>query len=98
MTRRTSASGIQSVSPIIPTEVTGCGVQKSVAASKVAGEDGGVSNEILVEEVDYDVEDIQPRRVVPTPATPTQSDMYEHQNDYIPYRVWCKHCVEGYGR
>ena len=36
---------------------------------------------------------------LPTPAMPTQSDYESHREcGHIPYRAWCKHCVEGRGR
>ena len=41
---------------------------------------------------------IEPRRVAPTPDTPTASQRAEHETTHIPYRSWCDHCVEAFGR
>ena len=43
-------------------------------------------------------EDIQPRRVMPTPVLPSQAEIDEHNIDHIPYRVWCDSCVCGRGQ
>ena len=45
-----------------------------------------------------DSEAAPPRRVLPDPGQPTESEMEEHRIDHIPYRCWCPECVEGFGR
>ena len=35
---------------------------------------------------------------LPTPNMPTLSQVLEHNVTHCPYRVWCRHCVEGRGR
>ena len=40
----------------------------------------------------------EPKRSLPTPDMPSQSDIDRHREDHIPYQSWCDHCVEGRGR
>ena len=35
---------------------------------------------------------------MPTPILPSQDEIDAHEIDHIPYRPWCRHCVEGFGR
>ena len=35
---------------------------------------------------------------LPTPDTPTLSDVLAHRATHYPYRPWCPNCVEGRGR
>ena len=43
-------------------------------------------------------EDTDPIRVLPTPYTPTQQEVDEHNIDHIPPRSWCPHCANGFAR
>ena len=43
-------------------------------------------------------EDVEPMKVMPTPYVPTQSEIDDHCIDHLPYRTWCRECVEGFGR
>ena len=45
-----------------------------------------------------DEDDVAPRRVLVSPQQPTQSEIDEHMIDHIPFRSWCKCCLEGSGR
>ena len=38
------------------------------------------------------------KRILPTPARPTPSEIQQHREDHIPYQSWCDQCVEGRGR
>ena len=62
---------------------------------KPGGDDVRDSAEV---EVQAEEEETEPRQSPPSPQMPTQSEIHEHNIDHIPYRHWCKHCVEGYGR
>ena len=46
-------------------------------------------------EVEEEAEVIKP---LPTPETPTRSDVLSHRVTHDPYRPWCEDCVEGRGR
>lgn len=62
-------------------------------------EESGVANQGESEEViESREEEAQPARVPTTPYTPTQDEVDEHSIDHIPYRCWCKHCLDGFGR
>ena len=45
-----------------------------------------------------DVEEATVARPLPTPDTPTRSEVLDHCVTHTPYRSWCKHCREGRGR
>ena len=38
------------------------------------------------------------RRALPDPGQPTQKQIDEHNLDHMPYRSWCRECVQGRGR
>ena len=42
-----------------------------------------------------DEQDCGPKRTVPDPGAPTQSEIDEHNIDHLPYRSWCECCVKG---
>ena len=44
------------------------------------------------------LEDAEPRRIAPTPDTPTASQRAEHETTHVPYRSWCDHRAEAFGR
>ena len=51
-----------------------------------------------VEEVEADEgeeEGAVPRRVLPDPGQPTQSQLEDHRIDHYPFRSWCPGCVAG---
>ena len=46
-----------------------------------------------------EVEEAQPNKRITAPDTPTKEEVEAHRaNGHIPYRSWCPHCVEGFGR
>ena len=61
--------------------------------SRVAGpvenpiaESGGTEDEF---------EETVARRRIGNPQLPSPEEVEEHRIDHLPYRVWCRHCVEG---
>ena len=66
---------------LVPVEASGDDVVES------AGEKG--------EEHSVDLEDVAPKRLLPSPYQPTQSEIEEHMVDHIPFRAWCKCCLDG---
>ena len=69
----------------------GCG-EKTVAVMPNEEEaDEAIDEEIIAE-------DVEPRRVMPTPVLPSQADIDEHMVDHNPYRAWCDSCVAGQGQ
>ena len=43
-------------------------------------------------------EEVEPANIVPNPYVPTQSEIDDHCVDHLPYRSWCKFCIEAFGR
>ena len=37
----------------------------------------------------------EPWKVAPSPQEHTPADVEEHRVTHIPYRSWCRECVEG---
>ena len=80
------------------------------ASAAAAAEDGGIETrdgdilpvdegqEQLAEGQDLEIEDVEPIRVLPTPATPSPSEVEKHRVDHWPPRSWCDECAEGFGR
>ena len=61
--------------------------------------DGRGANEEDRQTDDEKEEEAQPNKRILAPDMPTKAEVIEHKaNDHIPYRSWCKHCVEGFGR
>ena len=57
----------------------------------------GSDDEIVGEEAldhEEDAEDCAPRTVAVDPGLPTEKELEEHKADHLPYRSWCKECVE----
>ena len=42
--------------------------------------------------------EVEPLRTMQTPETPTQDEIDQHQIDHVPFRPWCRYCLEGFGR
>ena len=81
----------------------GCGPTGGAVDLRTGGTDIGRSAEVNVGEEDEIIEaeieePAEPTRAFPTPEMPSRSDVDKHREDYIPYRSWCDHCVEGRGR
>ena len=58
-------------------------------AEEAAGDVGGAEPE------ECEAEEAVPRRVLPDPGQPTQSQLEDHRVDHYPYRSWCPECVAG---
>ena len=43
-------------------------------------------------------DDVEPLNKAANPRLPSAADVEEHNRTHIPYRSWCKWCVEGRGR
>ncbi len=43
-------------------------------------------------------DDVEPTNKAENPRLPSPADVAEHNRTHIPYRSWCKWCVEGRGR
>ena len=67
----------------------------------VHGEQDGHAQDVVTQRVgEHTVvdEDVVPRRTLNTPYQPSQSEIDDHMVDHIPYRHWCRCCLEGFGR
>ena len=56
---------------------------------------GDVDDDEVIESQEQDTEPVQ---ILPTPELPSESEIAEHRVDHIPFRSWCKECLEGWGR
>ena len=57
----------------------------------------GSDDEIVGEEAldhEEDAEDCAPRTVALDPGLPTEKELDGHKADHLPYRSWCRECVE----
>ena len=61
---------------------------RCVPCAPVEGD--GEENEIVSEETE-----VEPLRVAPSPQRPSATDVEEHRVTHIPFRSWCRECVEG---
>jgi hypothetical protein len=61
-------------------------------------EDGEEDEEEIEIEHEEDEEDAQPLRIARDPKLPSQDDIECHRCSHIPFRDWCRHCVQGRGR
>ena len=43
-------------------------------------------------------EEVEERRVLPTPILPSQTEVDHHWLDHLPFRSWCNICIQGRGR
>ncbi len=37
-------------------------------------------------------------KLLPDPCQPTQQEIRDRELSYLPYRLWCRHCVLGRGK
>ena len=44
------------------------------------------------------MEEVEPRRHLPTPTLPSESAVARHRENHLPYQSWCDQCVEGRGQ
>ena len=64
----------------------------SASADQVCGI-GIEEGEVIESEQEHEI-----AKTHPSPDLPTQSEIDDHNIDHIPYRSWCRACVEGRGR
>ena len=57
--------------------------------------ENGHDDELEVPQDEEEADAVQP---LPTPNTPTRSEVLDHRVCHVPFRAWCKHCVEGRGQ
>ena len=77
--------------------VARCGpAEVSVASVGVMGESVEENGHDKLEA--QDEEEAMVATPLPTPDTPTRSEVLDHCVTHTPYRSWCKHCIEGRGR
>ena len=83
------ASSVRPPIPATSSQVEGNGSGEAV--EKEAMGTGG--DEDIVEE-----QDVEPRRIVPSPIRLSASQVAAHRVTHHPYRSWCDECVEAFGR
>ena len=81
----------ESISPLLPTELSSEGVQ-ATAADKKAHASEELTNQPI------EPEEVRQQRVPTTPYLPTLSELQKHRISHIPYRSWCPDCVEAFAR
>ena len=54
--------------------------------------------DLTTQDHEAETEEATPIRAAPTPELPSQEEIDRHQIDHIPYRSWCRFCLEGHGR
>ena len=98
--RQPDLGASQPVSPVQYSLDEGCG--RGLFAVGEVGDGIGVSEEPTAgqheELIESHEEEVQPARSIPTPYIPTQAEIDEHVIDHMPYRCWCRHCLNGFGR
>ena len=64
-----------------------------VPCAPVVGEE--VEAEVEGEEFQCEPCEVEPLKIAPSPQKPSATDVEEHRVTHIPYRSWCRECVEG---
>ena len=64
-----------------------------VPCAPVGGEE--VEAEVEGDEFRCEPCEVEPLRIAPSPQRPSAADVEEHRVTHIPYRSWCRECVEG---
>ena len=44
------------------------------------------------------MEEVNPRKHLPSPTMPSASAVAQHRENHLPYASWCDECVEGRGQ
>ena len=89
---------VEAISPaVLPTELASGGEQ---ASAKIGDDNGGVASQAHGEVIEGpNEEEIQTQSTLPSPVMPTSAMRAEHKAcGHLPYRSWCDHCVEAFGR
>jgi len=58
------------------------------------GADGANGEEIMIDGDDLE-EETQPTKIAPSPQLPSAEEVEEHRISHLPFRNWCRECVEG---
>ncbi len=104
--RSTPADLQAPVSPMHEPEFTcencGCRVRRdrpadTVYAAPVDDSSGSHHESVDARKPAVDNEDVEDVRRARAPVTPSAQEVLEHDVTHIPYRNWCRHCVEGRG-
>ena len=66
---------------------------QDVPCAPVEGEEAEV--EVEGEEFRCEPCEAEPLRIAQSPQKPSAADVEEHRVTHIPYRSWCRECVEG---
>ncbi len=40
-------------------------------------------------------DDVEPMKVAPSPQMPSAAEVEEHRVSHLPFRSWCRECMEG---
>ena len=89
---------------ILYPRIRGSGLGAAVEVQSQIGRNDGVivageveeSKEIEADSID--IEDVQPKQIMPTPDLPSRAVIEEHRIDHWPPRSLCDECNEGHGR
>ena len=57
-----------------------------------------IEKEVSEEVIDAEAVEPAKRKVATTPSSPTDEEVARHNETHLPYRVWCKVCVQGKAR
>ena len=73
---------------------------EQAAEAGIDGGDGGADSQTREEVIEGpSEEEIQAQGSIPSPTMPTSAMRAEHKAcGHLPYRSWCDHCVEAFGR
>ena len=58
-------------------------------------EEGEAEVQVEGEEFQCEPCEVEPLKEAPSPQKPSAADVKEHRVKHIPYRSWCRECVEG---
>ena len=66
-------------------------------SAESAGGQGALRGQarVAADQESDDEQDCGPKRTVPDPGAPTQSEIDDHNIDHVPYRSWCECSVKG---
>ena len=104
--RKPAIEANRPIRPLFPNMSSEEGGREMAVASKVCKKeeemDAVLPNEEVEpqdgEELQADIDDVQPQKMLRTPIMPSQAEVDEHNIDHLPYRAWCRSCVSGRGQ
>ena len=50
---------------------------------------------VEINENEGEAEEVQPAGTKPSPVLPTASEVEDHRVTHLPFRRWCRECIEG---